>query len=80
MKNTTLSLMMCLIAAFAVSTVPVDAATVRTHEINFDMMVPCVGEIVHLNGPFKVSLTFAAPKRLRRNGEQSSTSQSGDRN
>jgi hypothetical protein len=23
------------------------------------MMVSCVGEIVHLNGPFKVSLTFA---------------------
>jgi len=58
MKNTTLTLTMCLIAAFAVFTLPVDAATVRTHEINFDMMVPCVGEKVHLSGPFKVSLTF----------------------
>jgi len=58
MKNTTLTLTMCLIAAFAVFTLPVDAATVRTHEINFDMMVPCVGEKVHLSGPFKVSLAF----------------------
>ena len=51
--------MMCLIAALAMSTWPVDAAVSETHEINFDKMVPCVGEIVHLKGPIRVSLTFA---------------------
>ena len=50
--------MMCLIAALAMSTSPVDAAIAETHEINFDKMVPCVGEIVHLKGPIRVSLTF----------------------
>ena len=49
---------MCLIAALAMSTSPVDAAIAETHEINFDKMVPCVGEIVHLKGPIRVSLTF----------------------
>src|SRR5215471_15740451 len=57
MKNITL--MMCLIAALAMSKSPLDAAISETHEINFDMMVPCVGEIVHLKGPIRVSLTFA---------------------
>ena len=49
----------CLIAAFTIFTLPVDAAISRTHEINFDERVPCVGEVVHLKGPFHVSLTFA---------------------
>ena len=57
MKNTTL--MICVVAALAIFTSPADAAISRTHEINFDMMVPCVGEIVYLNGPIRVSLTFA---------------------
>ena len=49
---------MCLVAAFAAFTSPLDAAT-RTHEINFDMMVPCVGDTVHLHGPCQISLTFS---------------------
>ena len=49
---------MPLIAAFAAFTSPVDAA-MRTHEINFDMRVPCVGDTVHLHGPFHLSLTFS---------------------
>jgi hypothetical protein len=49
---------MSLIVAFAAFTSPVDAAT-RTHEINFDMRVPCVGDTVHLHGPFHISLTFS---------------------
>ena len=61
MKNTIL--MMSLIAAFAAFASPVDAAT-RTHEINFDMRVPCVGDTVHLHGPFHISLTFGAGKSL----------------
>ena len=62
MKKTIL--MICLIAVFAIFTLPVDAAMSRTHEINFDKMVPCVGEVVHLKGPFHVSFTFAGDKSL----------------
>jgi hypothetical protein len=47
-----------LIATFAAFTSPIDAAT-RTHEINFEIMVPCVGETVHLHGPFHITLTFS---------------------
>ena len=61
MKNTIL--ITFLIAAFAAFTSPVDAAT-RTHQIDFDMMVPCVGETVHLDGPFHITLTFSADKSL----------------
>ena len=56
MKNTIL--VMSLIAAFAAFTSPVDVA-MRTHEINFDMRVPCVGDTVHLHGPFHLTLTFS---------------------
>ncbi len=56
MKNTIL--VMCIIAAFAVFNSQVDAAT-RTREINFDEMVPCVGDTVHLHGPFHITLTFS---------------------
>jgi hypothetical protein len=44
--------------ALAIFTSPVDAAE-KTHEIDFDKNVPCVGEIVHLKGPIRVSLTFS---------------------
>lgn len=54
---------MSLIAAFAVFTSPVDAAT-RVHEINFHENVPCVGETIHLDGPFQITLTFSTDKSL----------------
>ena len=57
--------MICLIATFAIFTFRVDAAAIsRTHEIDFDKMVPCVGEVVHLKGPFSISFTFAGDKSL----------------
>ena len=56
MKNTIL--ITFLIATFAAFTSPVDAAT-RTHQINFEEMVPCVGDTVHLQGPFHLTLTFS---------------------
>jgi len=62
MKNTIV--MMCLIAAFASFTLPANAGISKTHEINFDGMVPCVQESVHLQGPFRVELTFAGNKSL----------------
>jgi hypothetical protein len=59
MKNTTL--IICLIMTLAIFPSSVDAQQVkkRTHEIKFDEMVPCVGEVVHLSGTISVSLTFA---------------------
>ena len=44
--------------ALAIFTSPVDAAK-KEAEIDFDENVPCVGEIVHLKGPIRVSLTFS---------------------
>jgi len=58
LKNT--ALLMCVVAALAIFPSSVDAQVKkRTHEITFDEMVPCVGEVVHLRGTISVSLTFA---------------------
>ncbi len=87
MKNTIV--MMCVIAALAIFTVPANAAISKTHEINFDGMVPCVQEIVHLQGPFRVSLTFAGKSLtntevsvhgIRGTGESSRRTYSADQN
>ena len=76
--------------ALAIFTSPVDAASPsKTHEINFDKLVPCVGEIVHLKGPIRVSLTFAGKnlaeakvfvEGIRGKGENSGRTYSADPN
>ncbi|PYJ45127.1 MAG: hypothetical protein DME80_03860 [Verrucomicrobia bacterium] len=87
MKNTIV--MMWLIATFGIFTSPANAAISKTHEINFDGMVPCVQEIVHLQGPFRVSLTFAGKSLtntevsvhgIRGTGESSRRTYSADQN
>jgi hypothetical protein len=87
MKNTIL--MICLIAAFAAFTLPANAAISKTHEINFDERVPCVQERVHLQGPFRVELTFAGKSLsevqvfvhgIRGTGETSGRTYSADQN
>jgi len=87
MKNTIV--MMWLIATFGIFTSPANAAISKTHEINFDGMVPCVQEIVHLQGPFRVELTFAGRSLpdvqvfvhgIRGTGETSGRTYSADQN
>ena len=74
--------------ALAIFTSPVDAA-MKTHEIDFDENVPCVGEIVHLKGPIRVSLTFSGKlltdykvfvEGIRGNGDNSKRRYSADPN
>ena len=76
--------------ALAIFTSPVDAANhEKKQEINFDKLVPCVGEIVHLKGPIRVSLTFAGKnlaeakvfvEGIRGKGENSGRTYSADPN
>jgi hypothetical protein len=47
--------------ALAIFTSSVDAGTI-SQEINFHEMVPCVGELVDLEGPFRVSFTVEREK------------------
>jgi hypothetical protein len=63
MKNTTL--MMCLIAALAIFTLPADAAKIvnQSIPITISVPVPCVGEVVDLSGKLHTVITFTSNSR-----------------
>jgi len=63
MKKTTL--MMCLIDALAIFTLPVDAATRVSQSILITLSVPvtCVGEVVDLSGTLNTVIRFTRNSR-----------------
>ena len=63
MKNNTL--MMCVVAAIAIVTSPVDAAKVvnQSIPITLSVPVPCVGEVVELSGRLHTVITFTSNGR-----------------
>jgi hypothetical protein len=64
MKNTTL--IMCLIAALAIFTSPVDADRVdQSIPITLSVPSPCVGEVVSLSGTLDTVITFNRRHRSR---------------
>ena len=69
--------MMCLIAALAIFTLPVDAAEIANQSIpiTLSLPVPCggVGEVVDLSGTINVVITFNPRHRRHRNRAMSSS-------